>query len=213
MVRQALAIAGSLVSWAALLLQYILLVRLTWDGIGPALATVQFFSYFTILSNLQVAIVLSFAVLGAGTSKDGFFTSARIRAAVALYIAVTGCIYLFVLSRLWAPQGLQWLADVSLHYLVPLIYLTWWASTAPHGLLRWGDALRWLAFPLVFLAWVMLRGYWLEVYPYPFVDVGALGAAAVAVNSIGICLLFVVIGSLLIAWDRWLGRAQTRAHW
>ncbi len=209
MARQTLAVVGSLIVWAALLLQYVLLVRLTWDGIGPALATVQFFSYFTILSNLLVAMVLSFVAFGAATKMGDYFTSARIRAAVALYIAATGCIYLFVLSRLWAPEGLQWLADVLLHYLIPVIYLSWWASGAGHGSLRWSDALRWLAFPLIFLAWAMLRGYWLNVYPYPFIDVGALGVAAVAVNSIAINLLFVVIGLLLIAWDRWLGRART----
>ncbi|HET9031682.1 MAG TPA: Pr6Pr family membrane protein [Dokdonella sp.] len=206
---RAMAIVGSLSTVSALLLQYVLLVRLTWDGIGPALATVQFFSYFTILSNLLVAIVLGFAAFCASPGNNGFLASARVKAAVALYITVTGCIYLFVLSPLWAPQGLQWLADVALHYLVPVIYLTWWMTGVRHGSLVWLDAFRWLAFPLAFLLWVLIRGAWLNVYPYPFIDVSVLGAGTVAVNSVGICVLFVVIGCLLITIDRWLGRAQS----
>lgn len=209
MAANVLATIGCLVAWAALLLQYVLLVRLTWDGIGPVLATVQFFSYFTILSNVLVAVVLVFAVFGRSTRIGDFFERVRTRAGVALYIAVTGCIYLFVLSKLWAPEGMQWLADIALHYLVPLIYLAWWIIKVPHGALARGDALRWLAFPLAFLTWALLRGAWLNVYPYPFIDVGMLGIRTVAVNSVGICLLFVAIGCMLVGLDRWLGRAQT----
>ncbi len=209
MAANALAAIGCLLASAALLLQYVLLVRLTWNGIGPALATIQFFSYFTILSNVLVAVVLGFAVFGRSTRIGSFFARARTRGGVALYIAVTGCIYLLVLSKLWAPEGMQWLADIALHYLVPLIYLAWWTIKVRHGALAWGDALRWLAFPLAFLTWALLRGAWLNVYPYPFIDVGTLGVPTVAVNCVGICLLFVAIGCILVGLDRWLGRART----
>jgi len=38
----------------ALVLQYVLLIRATLGTVGPAFATVRFFTYFTILSNLLV---------------------------------------------------------------------------------------------------------------------------------------------------------------
>src|SRR5687768_14857613 len=54
----------ALVSAASLLLQYGLLIRITFDTIGPMFATVRYFSYFTILSNLLVTAVAVVAMSG-----------------------------------------------------------------------------------------------------------------------------------------------------
>ena len=59
----------ALLALSALVLQYVLILRLTRDNIGMALGTVRFFSYFTILSNLAVALV---ACTAAG-ARTGFF--------------------------------------------------------------------------------------------------------------------------------------------
>ena len=42
-----LAMLVAAVSLSALVLQYVLLIRLTLDTVGPAFATVKYFSYFT----------------------------------------------------------------------------------------------------------------------------------------------------------------------
>jgi hypothetical protein len=198
----------ALVAWSALVLQYALLIGTTLDTIGPGFATLRFISFFTILANLLVALTTSFALAGTGTRIGTLFANARVRGGVALYIAVTGAIYFFVLRTLWAPQGLQWLADVTLHYAVPLLYLAWWITCVEHGRLRFSDALRWLLVPLVYLIWTILRGAWLHEYPYPFVDIDALGAASVMINCALVCLLFATLGMVLIGIDRTLARAR-----
>jgi len=199
--ERALTIVTAIVAWGALVLQFILLLHQTWNTKGPVLATIQFFSYFTILSNLLVALICTFAL----SNTSGVFASARVRGAAALYIAVTGCIYLVILSSLWAPTGWQWLADTALHYAVPLLYLLLWTFFA-RAALEWMDALRWLAFPLIYLAWALVRGAWVGEYPYPFVDAGALGYGRVTINAIGICAPFVVLGLVLIAFNRRFAR-------
>lgn len=201
-VMRASAALVALVGWAALFAQYVLLLRLTWNGIGPALATLRFISYFTVLSNLLVAVATTMAALGAVRGPARFFASARVRGGIALCIGVTGAIYFFVLSATWSPSGVQWLVDAALHYVVPVLYLSWWLLCAPHGDLRWGDPLLWMAFPAVFLAWTFLRGAWLHEYPYPFLDVDALGPGPVLRNSLGITALFVALGFALVAIDR-----------
>ena len=59
---------AALVTVAALVLQYVLLVRSTLESIGPLPATVRFFSYFTILGNLLVrnigGVVVAFVLAG-----------------------------------------------------------------------------------------------------------------------------------------------------
>ena len=192
-------------AWLGLILQLVLLLGSTRDTIGPALATLQFFSFFTILSNLLVALSCTLTLVGRPTAARQFFTKARVRGGLALYIAVTGGIYFTVLRHLWQPEGAQWVADALLHYVVPFLYLIVWLVSGPRGLV-WTDALRWLLFPLGYFAWTLARGAWLRVYPYPFVDVGALGWLPVVRNVAVLVALFLVVGLSLIAMDKSLGR-------
>ena len=202
--HRAIAALVAALALAALVLQYVLILRLTRDNVGMALGTVRFFSYFTILSNLAVALVAFTDAAG----RTGFLAQARVRGAVALYIGVTGSIYFFILRHLWQPQGAQWWADTGLHYAVPLAYWAWWLTCAPHGALRWRDVAGWLLFPLAYVVWVFVRGAWLGEYPYPFIDVGQLGWGKVAINAVGVMAVFVVLGLVIVGVDRVLGRRR-----
>lgn len=199
---RAFAALVALVAIASLLLQYVLILESTREDPGPALGTLRYFSYFTILSNIAVASVTAQAAL----ARPGFFSRLTLRGGVALYIAVTGGIYFFILRHLWNPQGAQWWADTGLHYAVPLLYLAWWSGCVPHGGLCWRNAAAWLAFPAAYLCWALLRGAWVGEYPYPFIDVAQLGWKKTLTNSAGVLLLLVLVGLVLVGLDSLLGR-------
>lgn len=194
----------ALVAWSALALQYVLLIEFTRQGIGPLLATLRYFSFFSILSNLLVAATTTAAVLG----PQWWLARPRVRGAAALCIAVTCAVYYFVLAGTWAPHGAQLLANVALHYVVPPLYLIWWGTCVPHGRLAWADALRWLLLPLVFLGWTLARGAWLHEYPYPFVNVDVLGMAGVLRNALALGVLFLLVGLVLVAFDQSRRRSE-----
>lgn len=198
----------SIVAMASLLLQYVILIDATRNTIGPALATLRFFSFFTILCNLLMALATAFAVFGQGARSGRFFARAQMRGGIALYAAVTFCVYFTILRHLWQPQGAQWWADSGLHYAMPALYLMWWLWCVPHGQLRWRDVAGWLLLPLAYLAWTFVRGAWLHEYPYPFIDVDQLGLVTVLRNSVVVLALFVVLGVALVALDRMLGRTR-----
>lgn len=206
-----LAALVAAVAMFALVLQYVLLVGATRDTIGPVLATMRFFSYFTILSNLLVLLVTASAAFAPGSRWERWFARPVVRGAVALYIGVTFGIYATILHRLWQPQSAQWWADSALHYALPALYLLWWLFAVPHGALRWSDLLRWLLFPLAYVGWVFLRGAWVHEYPYPFLDPGLLDLRGVLHNCAGVCALFLALGAVLVAIDRWSGRAKPSA--
>jgi hypothetical protein len=195
----------------ALALQLILLLHGEWHGKGPWLATIRFFSYFTIVANLLVALVCTFSLVRSTGRLQTFFSSARVRGAAALYIGVTGSIYFAVLSALWTPTGFQWLADVSLHYAVPLMYLALWIGFEPRRTLAWSDLVRWLIFPLVYLVWTLARGAWLHEYPYPFIDVDAIGMPRVLQNALAVTAFLVVLGAVLIGFNRGFARTSRDA--
>ena len=203
-----LAALVAAVATFALVLQYVLLVGATLGTIGPLLATVRFFTYFTVLSNLLVLLVTATFAFAPGSGWGRWFARPVVRGAVALYIGVTLGIYATILRALWQPQGAQWWADSSLHYAVPVLYLLWWLFAVPHGVLRWGDLLRWQLFPLAYVCWVFLRGAWAHEYPYPFLDSGLLALPDVVRNCAGVFVLFLALGAVLVAIDRWSGRAK-----
>lgn len=203
-----LAALAFAVALASVVLQYVILVQVTLDTIGPVFATLRFFSYFTVLSNLLVAFATGCALLESNSGFARFFRQAVVKGSIALYTGVTGMIYFLILRHLWQPQGAQWWADSGLHYATPVLYLAWWLSGVRHIGLRWAAIVSWLAFPLGYLLWVFLRGAWVQEYPYPFIDVGQLGWAAVIGNAAGILAVFVGLGAVLVVIDRLLARSR-----
>lgn len=191
----------AVVAWGALVLQYGLLLKAAGvAGLSVGEATTRFFSYFTIHANTLAALMLTALAL---RSKVNEWTVHPFeRSAVASYIAVVALIYLTVLQSLWSPQGAQWVADVLLHYAIPLAYLAVWLVVMRKSGLRWYDPLLWLIYPLFYLGFVLVRGHWSGFYPYPFLDVGKLGYGDVALNALGVAAVFVVAGYavLLLGW-------------
>ena len=57
----------------------------------------------------------------------------------------------------------------------------------------------WLAWPLGYAAYALLRGAATGFYPYPFVDVPSLGMGRVLGNVAGLCIVFLATGFLLRA--------------
>lgn len=188
---------------ASLLLQYHLLLRT--PGLGAADATLRYLGYFTILSNIGVAAVCLALARGRGDGLAGPVP----RAAVALFIGITGLIYVIILRPLWHPQGAQWWADGGLHYAVPVLYLLGWLA-GPHGGLHRRGLLGALAFPTVYLGWALLVGRVSGQYPYPFLDLGTLGLVLVLRNVLAVAVVFVVCGGLLWWLDGALAQRRRR---
>ena len=197
-VSSSFAVIVAAVAWLALMLQYWLIL---WDGSAGAM-TIRYLSFFTILSNILVALVATSAATGGNWAPLRFLRRPSIRGLAALSISVTCLIYATILAGQWHPQGPQLIADRALHYVIPALYLVWWVALVPHGSLGWGDAMRWLTFPLVYLAWSLLRGAIVHEYPYPFLDVTHLGYASMLVNAMMVGVLFLVLGLVIVALDR-----------
>ena len=184
------AILGAILGWAALLLQFWLLLALT-GAFGAALW--RFLGYFTLIGNSFAAITLTLAALGRG--------SARRELAMVSAMILIGVTYSLLLRQLWAPQGWQKLADIALHDLLPLLAVLFWLLR-PHRLLAWRDAGFALILPLGFVLYALLRGGWEGWYPYPFLDAAALGAGAVALNTLAMGAGFFLLALLLVRLDR-----------
>ena len=193
-----LAGVAAAIGWAALALQLALIV----DKLGPALGAWRFLGYFTILANIGAAVVASAVALGV----RGRIGGARARLMAAVSLALVGLIYSMVLRALWDPQGLQKLADFALHDATPLLFGVMWAL-APHGSLDRKDFAWALAPPALYAAYALARGAADGWYAYWFLDPVEQGWGGVAQSIAVIIAAFALVSLLLIAIDRWKGRA------
>lgn len=205
--RRRLITSATVLGWAGLGIQLYLIffARLS---VGASLlgGLVSFFSYFTVITNTLVAVVLTCAVTNRESAARRWFLQPWVSSGIAVSIAVVGLAYSLLLRHLWHPQGWQFLADELLHDVMPLLFLAYWWFCVPKGSLRLKHLPLWLIYPLVYFAYALLRGHLLGAYAYPFIDVALLGYPQVFVNAGGILLGFVLIALLVIGIDRWKGR-------
>ena len=197
--------------WFALVLQFYLLITVALaKGTSFFVGVINYFSFFTILTNIIVALALSVPLLMPRSPVGRFFSRPMVQSGIAVCIVLVGIIYELLLRRLWNPEGMQFVADVILHNLMPLIYVLFWLIFVPKGRLRWKDPLLWLIYPVAYLLYALVRGAMTGLYPYPFIDVGQLGYGHVLVNAVALMLAFLVLGLVFVGVDRAMGRAAWR---
>jgi hypothetical protein len=188
--------AIALITWFALALQLYIMLRNNKGGeFHSATLVLNFFSYFTILSNLFAAITLS---VRAGSP----LSTVNIRSAIAVYIFIVGLVYNLVLRNVWAPSGWQLVADNLLHVAVPVLYVIYWFFFVPKKVLVWKDIFPWLIFPAIYLVYSLARGALTGWYPYPFLNADQSGYSKVAINSSLVLAAFIIVSLIAIAINR-----------
>lgn len=191
-------IAG--IGWYALSLQFYLMVQNSdANNMTVTRSVTNFFSYFTILSNLLVAVSTTARLLSPTSSIGRFFSGIRTYSAICLYITIVGIVYSVALRKTWNPQGQQLVVDRLLHDWVPLLYLLTWILFTPKNQLAWKNTWAWLLFPAAYLIYTLVRGSITGWYPYPFIHAGELGYGKVAINTLGVLAAFVITGAGLVA--------------
>ncbi|MDD0970650.1 MULTISPECIES: Pr6Pr family membrane protein [Pseudomonas] len=207
--RRRLITSAAVLGWAGLGIQLYLIffARLS---VGASLlgGLVSFFSYFTVLTNTLVVVVLTCAVTDRESAARRWFLQPWVSSGIAVSIAVVGLAYSILLRHLWHPQGWQFIADELLHDVMPLLFLAYWWQCVPKGCLRLKHLPLWLIYPLVYFAYALLRGHLLGAYAYPFIDVALLGYPQVFINAGGILVGFVLMALLVVGIDRWQGRRE-----
>ncbi|MBP3363721.1 MAG: Pr6Pr family membrane protein, partial [Pseudomonas sp.] len=174
--RHRLCLLLAILGWSGLAIQLELVLFARWQsGASVVGGLVSYFSFFTILTNTLAASVLTCAADTPPSKGRGFFLQPWVSSGIAVSIIVVGAAYSLLLRQLWQPEGLQWLANEILHDVMPVLFTLYWWFCVPKGLLRVRHIGLWMLYPLLYFAYILLRGHLLGVYPYPFVDVEKLG--------------------------------------
>lgn len=187
---------------------------------GSHLPTVwwNFFSFFTIDSNVLAAVVLAIGGVWALRHRNDDAREPRwfavLLVCASTYMIVTGIVYNTLLRGFPLPQGstVGWSNEV-LHVVIPLFLLVDVLFAPRRRALPWSTVLIAAIFPIVWAVYTMVRANFITGpvtgnpwwYPYPFLDPnGPGGWPSVIVYILGIAVAIIAFAAGVV----WVGRRR-----
>ncbi len=155
---------------------------------------VNFFSYFTIETNILVFVTLLLSAIAVAMGKNSKLDV--LRSAVTVYILIVGIGFSVLLAGI---EGITLTAvpwdNVVLHYIMPVAMLIDFLIDRPKRTIQFKKSLPWLLFPVVYVTYSLIRGALTGWYPYPFLNPEPNGYGGVAFTVLGLLVL-----SLGLSW-------------
>jgi hypothetical protein len=173
----------------------------------PDFSAGNFFSFFTIQSNILAAALLVAAVLVRPPERGVLFDA--LRGALTLYITITGVVFALLLSGLQEDLDthIGWVNFV-VHTLIPVVLVAdWLVEPARHRLPLWVAAAR-LSYPVAWFVYTLFRGAAVDWYPYPFVDVARHGYDRVFLNGVILLAAFALAALVFVLVGNWRARER-----
>lgn len=208
-IKSIFRLACAVLTWATLIIQYYLIAT-SGEHASFGAASLYFFGFFTILTNILVGLAFTAPLLNPAGRLHAFFSRPIVRAAIALYILVVAVVYHALLSGIHNPVGLNALTNIALHTLIPILYILDWVVFAHKAPMRYAHIPLWVIYPLVYGLFNIVRGMLTGFYPYPFIDISKLGAVSVAVNMTAFTAAYAIGAAIFITVGKFLSKRISR---
>jgi hypothetical protein len=157
----------------------------------------QYFSYYTVLTNILVFLWILNSVLWPSSDAAEFFNSSHVSTAITFYIVtVGGANYL-----IYGWQNLSFfdrIADTLVHAVTPVLTLIYWYFFSDKSTLSLSSIGYWLIYPVSYAVYTIGHGRWTKFYPYDFTNVEVLGLKKVLMSTLLLSVSLLVGGSLFI---------------
>src|SRR5262249_9151485 len=145
------------------------------------------------------------------SSAARFFERSDVRTAITGYIIVVGVVYWALLGDLSKAHGARLFFEWVLHYVTPPLFVLDWLLFVPKDRLPLSLGVRSLGFPAAYAVWTLLHGAVTGWYPYPFLDVAALGYPRALLNILGLVVAFLLLEFGLVGLGRVVGGRKASA--
>lgn len=207
----ALATLIAVLGWAALAIDGTTVIgRNLAQGYGLPQSLFLWFRYFTILTNIGVALLMSVTAYRLYRHRPP--PSAALHAAALVYALVVCATYEAVLRTSWTPRGMGFDTDLTFHDIVPALMLIFWVAFAPKRGLDRRFSLLLLIYPAAYFGGTLIAGALGESYPYDFLDVSKLGYPTVTIVGIVFTAIFYALGLATISASRRKRLAGLQVH-
>jgi hypothetical protein len=149
-------------------------------------ALLSYVSYYTVGSNILLVAVYAAHLSRARALR--ILRDTRVRTMAAAMITLVMLVYLFILSRVEAPQGPGKVSAVLAHYIAPPLYIAWWAATSHRDRIGFHDLPFMIAPSIVYMSYVLLLGHLTGKYPYAMLDADHLSTFGMVLHGLGLLL-------------------------
>ncbi|MBX7494963.1 Pr6Pr family membrane protein [Qipengyuania sp. 6B39] len=164
------------------------------DG-SPIVAAGLLLRFFTIWSNLAAGLIMGWIAIGRKVA-------AEILHALASALAIVALVYWLLLAGDHHPKGLDRVTNQFHHTLVPLATIAWWVAFAERSPAFMRSVGVVMIAPVAYAIFALAYGAASGFYAYFFLDAGTLGWGQIAVNIIGLAVLFALVGAVLLTVKR-----------
>jgi hypothetical protein len=173
--------------------------------VGQGFSVVNFVSYFTNLSNLFAAIIFAMSAVRLIRNETPSPPMDLARGISVINMAVVGIVFSLLLRNVDLGSLLPWV-NFLLHYFMPVVVVLDWLILPPSTRFAFKQILLCQLFPLLYLAYVLMRGASVNWYPYPFLNPSNVGGyGGVALYAAGITGVFLLSAWLLLTLGNRLG--------
>lgn len=148
--------------------------------------------YFTNLMVFTVGIFFSSSLLGTRHNRPGWAS------AITVWILLVGIVYHVLLSATHHPEGLDVGVNLMQHTILPIAVLGFWVRYVFKDGLHMTLPAIWLACPVTYVGYVLIRGQLDQAYPYFFLNPDKIGWPGVGAYVVGLGALFYLSGALLV---------------
>ncbi len=202
----------ALFSWTVLGIMFYRSVIRQSDIAAGILAGISSYRYYTMQTNLFVALWYSFAVFF--QFKPELLNKIRggLKGALALYITITFIVFAVMLSESYQPTGIDSFTNISSHYIVPILFIVDWFLAEWDVKYRWLYLAFWVIYPLCYLIFAVLHGNYISSgnYLYPFLNLQNLGWVKFIISVLVLVVVFLSLGSLYIGMNRIIRLIMTK---
>lgn len=200
---------NALVAWCGVLLSFILYASGYYppDTSNPTLLgnnpvgidglvgrLLDWITYFTILSNIIVAIVMTLLFLR--PSRDSKLMRV-LRLDTLLMIIITGVIYNLLLGPGVSHEGWDFFSNGLQHVFTPILTVLVWLIVGPRRWINIKVIALSLIIPILWAVFALVRGAVIGAYPYSFLDVATKGLSSV-LAFIGVIMIIALILALVL---------------
>lgn len=175
------------------------------DTLENDYSVVNFFSFFTNLSNLFAVVVFTVGGVRTLLRRPGSRAWDVVRLIAVVNMVFVGLVFNLLLTEV-AGGVLPWV-DVVVHMVMPVAVLVDWLVLPVGRRLPWAAAGLGLVVPVLYSVYSLVRGAVTSFYPYPFYDPEALGGyGPVALYMVVLLVALAVLSVALVGLARLAGR-------
>ena len=162
---------------------------------NPIISGLGLFKYFTLQSNLIVAIYFSMYLRG--NYKENLLFN-RLLGGVVVYISITFIVFLTLLEPIYSPKGFALVGSIFNHYVTPILVMGFLYKFRNDYSFKYSDTKVWISYPLIYLAFLLVNGLITNDYLYPFFNVNKIGVIGSILSVVVITIMFVLMSFSLV---------------